>query len=112
MKDKGKKGSQGATAKVSRADVERIAQLAELAVDDAAATELEVQLSRILDYVAQLGELPPDAGGWSDERAARLRKDEPGQSDPLARRPEEWAPAMKGGLFVMPRPDQSAVREP
>jgi len=41
---------------VTRTDVEKIAALAELAVDEATAAELERQLTRILDYVAQLGE--------------------------------------------------------
>ena len=88
---------------VTRAEIRRIAELAELAVDDQTAAELETQLSRILDHVAQLGELPGDGAGEGDERAVRLRADEPGGADPLARPPEAWAPAFKGGLFVVPR---------
>ena len=88
---------------VTRAEIQRIAALAELAVDDRAAAELEVQLTRILDYVAQLGELPRDGPGFDDAGAVRLREDEPGRADPLARPPAEWAPAFKQGLFVVPR---------
>ena len=89
--------------KVTSAEIQRIAELAELAVDEPTAVQLESQLSRILDYVAQLAELPQEGGGDGDERAVRLRADEPGHSDALARPPEQWAPAFKGGLFVVPR---------
>ncbi len=87
---------------VTREQVRRIAELAELAVDDAAAAELERELTRILDYVRQLDD--PDRGGTdvADERAVRLRADVPG-ADPLRRLPSEFAPAMAEGLFVVPR---------
>jgi aspartyl/glutamyl-tRNA(Asn/Gln) amidotransferase C subunit len=88
---------------VTRAEIQRIAQLAELAVDEPTAVQLESQLSRILDHVAQLAELPKGGDGDGDERVVRLRADEPGRSDVLARPPAEWAPAFKGGLFVVPR---------
>ncbi len=87
---------------VTRKDVEKIAALAELAVDDAAAAELERQLSRILDYVAQLGEVTDDPGVVGDERAARLRRDEIAPA-PLRRAPGEFAPSFQGGLFTVPR---------
>lgn len=99
-----RRGSEGtARAGVTREEIQRIAQLAELAVDEPTAVQLEAQLSRILDHVAQLAELPKDKDGDGDARAVRLRADEPGRSDPLARPPADWAPAMKGGLFVVPR---------
>jgi aspartyl/glutamyl-tRNA(Asn/Gln) amidotransferase C subunit len=91
------------TKRVTRAEIQRIAQLAELAVDEPTAVQLESQLSRILDHVAQLAELPKDGADEGDERAVRLRADEPGRADVLARPPAEWAPAFKGGLFVVPR---------
>ncbi len=87
---------------VTRQDVEKIAALAELAVDDAAAAELERQLSRILDYVAQLGEVRDDAAVAGDERATRLRRDIVAP-DLLSRTPEEIAPAFQDGLFTVPR---------
>lgn len=87
---------------VSRDDVRRIAELAELQVDEAAAAELVAQLSRILDYVAQLGELPHDDVAADDPRAARLRGDEIAP-DPLAGPPASFAPAVRQGLFVVPR---------
>lgn len=87
---------------VNRKDVEKIAALAELAVDEATAAQLERQLTRILDYVAQLGEVTDDTGVAGDERAARLRRDEVAP-DPLTRAPREIAPAFHGGLFTVPR---------
>ena len=87
---------------VTREQIYRIAQLAELQIDDAAAAELEVQLNRILGYVEQLGELPHEGGAGDDARAVRLRRDEVA-ADPLAQLPAEWAAAMKSGLFTVPR---------
>lgn len=87
---------------VTREDIRKIAELAELAVDDAAAEELERQLSRILDYVAQLQEVHEGGGAGGDERASRLRPDRVAP-DPLLAPPASWAPAMKQGLFLVPR---------
>ena len=87
---------------VTRKDIERIAALAELGVDDAAAAELQQQLSRILDYVAQLSEVTDDATSAVDERAARLRRDVV-DPDPLSRAPQEIAPTFTDGLFTVPR---------
>ena len=87
---------------VTRKDIEKIAALAELGLDGAAAVELEKQLTRILDYVAQLSEVTDDATSAVDERAARLRRDVV-DPDPLARTPQEIAPAFEDGLFTVPR---------
>jgi aspartyl-tRNA(Asn)/glutamyl-tRNA(Gln) amidotransferase subunit C len=87
---------------VTRGDIEKIAALGELAVDDAAAAELERQLTRILDHVAQLSEVTDDATSAVDERAARLRRDVV-DPDPLSRTPQEIAPAFAEGLFLVPR---------
>ncbi len=87
---------------VSRADIQRIAELAELAVDGATAAELERQLSRILDYVAQLRELPQEPDGGAAAAGVRLRKDDV-RPDALQSPPAEFAPAMKQGLFLVPR---------
>ena len=88
--------------RVTRKDIEKIAALAELGVDDASAAELEKQLTRILDYVAQLSEVTADATSALDERAARLRRDVV-DPDPLSRPPQEIAPAFTDGLFTVPR---------
>jgi len=87
---------------VTREQIRHVAALAELAVDDAAAAELERQLTRILDYVRQIEEL--DTGGTrvADERAAPLRKDEV-VADRLDRPVSDFGAAMRQGLFVVPR---------
>jgi aspartyl/glutamyl-tRNA(Asn/Gln) amidotransferase C subunit len=87
---------------ITRADIRKIADLAELHVDDEAAARLEQELRRILDYVEQLNELPKDGATGIPRPAARLRRDEP-SADPLAHPPAEWAPAFTDGLFVVPR---------
>lgn len=87
---------------VTRDDIRKIAALAELGVDEAAAAELERQLSRILDYVAQLAEVPKDGAPDDDGRVLRLRKDDI-TPDPLLSEPADFAPAFKQGLFLVPR---------
>ncbi len=90
---------------VSREEVVRIAQLAELEVDEEALPELVEQMSRILDYVAQLSAVPagestrPFLGGPD---AIRFRRDEV-RPWPLAFGPEKLAPAFKAGFFLVPK---------
>lgn len=87
---------------VTRAQIRHIAALAELAVDDRTAAELEAQLTRILEYVRQLEALDSGPAAGADERAARLRPDVVG-ADPLVRPPRDFAPALRHDLFVVPR---------
>ena len=87
---------------VTREQIRHIAALAELSVDDRTAAELEVQLTRILDYVRQLEALDPGPSGGADGRAVALRPDVVGP-DPLARPPRDFAPAMSHDLFLVPR---------
>jgi aspartyl-tRNA(Asn)/glutamyl-tRNA(Gln) amidotransferase subunit C len=86
---------------ISRADVEKVARLAELDLEESGVAELQAQLARILEHVEQLGEVreaqAPAPGGQ-----ARLRKDVV-NPDPLAIPPERFAPEWKQGLFVVPR---------
>ncbi|MEP6688353.1 MAG: Asp-tRNA(Asn)/Glu-tRNA(Gln) amidotransferase subunit GatC [Gemmatimonadales bacterium] len=90
---------------IGRDDVIHVAKLAELAVKDEDLTRLVDQLNRIVDYVAQLDQVPAD--GVSDmflpgpDRVA-LREDLPG-SVPLARPPAEFAPEFVDGFFLVPR---------
>ena len=100
----------GVATAVTRAEIRHIAALAELAVDDDAATELEVQLTRILGYVRRLEELEDGGAGAPDGRAVRLRPDVVG-ADALLRPPQEFAPAMEQGLFVVPRLGEMAGGE-
>jgi aspartyl-tRNA(Asn)/glutamyl-tRNA(Gln) amidotransferase subunit C len=90
---------------VSREDVLRIAQLAELDVDEEALPQLVEHMSRIIDYVAQLSAVPasdtlrPFVPGPD---AIRFRADEVNPI-PLALPPAEFAPAFKEGFFVVPK---------
>ncbi len=93
---------------VTRDEVLRIARLAELDVDEETLPELAEQMSRILDYVAQLSAVP--ANGTvkvfvPGPDAIRFRPDEV-NPPPLAFGPDEFAPAFKEGFFVVPRLDQ------
>jgi aspartyl-tRNA(Asn)/glutamyl-tRNA(Gln) amidotransferase subunit C len=90
---------------VSREEVLRIAQLAELDVDEDALPALAEQMSRILDYAAQLSAVP--ANGTvkvfvPGPDAIRFRADEVTPSG-LAFGPDEFAPAFKEGFFVVPK---------
>ena len=93
---------------VSRDDVLRIARLAELDVDEEGLPVLAEQMSRILDYVAQLSTVPasesvkPYVPGPD---AIRFRPDEV-NPPPLAFGPAEFAPAFREGFFVVPKLDQ------
>jgi len=90
---------------VSREEVLRIAQLAELDVEEEALPTLAEQMSRILDYAAQLSAVP--ANGTvrvfvPGPDAIRFRADEVTPSG-LAFGPEEFAPDFKEGFFVVPK---------
>jgi aspartyl-tRNA(Asn)/glutamyl-tRNA(Gln) amidotransferase subunit C len=90
---------------VTRDEVLRIAQLAELDVDEETLPELAEQMSRILDYVAQLSAVPANGSVKvfvPGPDAIRFRADEVNPA-PLAFGPEELAPAFKEGFFVVPK---------
>jgi aspartyl-tRNA(Asn)/glutamyl-tRNA(Gln) amidotransferase subunit C len=93
---------------VTRDDVLRIAQLAELEVEEDGLPALVDQMSRILDYIAQLSPatgsngLRPFVPGPD---AIRFQPDEV-KPWPLAFGPEKFAPAFKDGFFVVPKLDQ------
>ncbi len=90
---------------VSREEVLRIAQLAELDVEEEGLPTLAEQMSRILDYAAQLSAVP--ANGTvkvfvPGPDAIRFRADEVTPSG-LAFGPDEFAPDFKEGFFVVPK---------
>ena len=90
---------------VSRDDVLRIARLAELDVDEEGLPVLAEQMSRILDYVAQLSTVPASEGlkpYVPGPDAIRFRPDEV-RPWPLAVGPDKIAPAFKEGFFVVPK---------
>lgn len=93
---------------VTRDEVLRIARLAELDVDEKTLPELADQMSRILDYVAQLSAAPANGSVKvfaPGPDAIRSRVDEVNPA-PLALGPDKFAPAFKEGFFVVPRLDQ------
>ncbi|MBI4421751.1 MAG: Asp-tRNA(Asn)/Glu-tRNA(Gln) amidotransferase subunit GatC [Gemmatimonadetes bacterium] len=93
---------------VTRSEVEHIARLAALAVDEASLPVLTEQIGRILEYVSQL-----DAVQAAGTEASAATGDYPGPRQPLrpdqVRRTslavplERIAPAFKDGLFLVPR---------
>ena len=90
---------------IGRNEVLHVAKLAELAVPDGELDRLVGQLNRIVDYVAQLDQLPGDqmAGTFvPGPPAVSLREDVPG-ADSLAQSPVELAPEVRDGFFLVPR---------
>jgi aspartyl/glutamyl-tRNA(Asn/Gln) amidotransferase C subunit len=90
---------------IVRDDVLHAARLAELAVRDEDLDRLVSQLNRIVDYVAQLDQVPADRPAepfLPGPRAAPLREDVP-RPVPLARPPEALAPEFAEGFFLVPR---------
>ncbi len=90
---------------VTRDDVLRIARLAELDVDDETLPALAEQMSRILDYVAQLSAATGSEGlrpFVPGPDAIRVRPDAVNPW-PLAAGPDTLAPEFKNGFFVVPK---------
>ncbi len=97
---------------VSRADVERVAALAELAVAPGELPELTAQMDRIVGFVAQLaalGDLPVGAAGDIGPSETPLREDIVVPAD-LERGPADLAPEFVDGFFVVPK--LGAMEEP
>lgn len=89
---------------IGREQVEKVAKLAAIAVDDAELEPLVAQLSRIVDYVEQLNEVstPEGTEGFHPGpetlplREDVVRRFVPG--NPL----DAMAPEFEGGLFLVP----------
>jgi aspartyl-tRNA(Asn)/glutamyl-tRNA(Gln) amidotransferase subunit C len=90
---------------VTHDEVRKIARLAELDVSEDALPVLAEQMSRILEYVAQINAVPaseavkPFVPGPD---AVRFRADEV-KPAPLAFGPDQLAPAFRDGFFVVPK---------
>jgi aspartyl-tRNA(Asn)/glutamyl-tRNA(Gln) amidotransferase subunit C len=90
---------------IGREEVLHVAKLAELAVREEELDRLVEQLNRIVDYVAQLNQVPADRMAESflpGPPAVSLREDQPG-SVPLRRSPADLAPEFADGFFLVPR---------
>jgi aspartyl-tRNA(Asn)/glutamyl-tRNA(Gln) amidotransferase subunit C len=90
---------------IGRHEVLHVAKLAELAVREGELDRLVEQLNRIVDYVAQLDQVPTDrttAAFLPGPLTVALREDVPGPVL-LARTPAELAPEFADGFFLVPR---------
>ena len=89
---------------VTRAEVEHIAKLAALALDEATLPDLTRQIGQILEYVSRLEavEGSRDLPGSYPGPRPPLRDDQPRRT-PLAVPLEQIAPAFADGLFLVPR---------
>ena len=90
---------------VTREEVLKMTRLAELEVDEAALPVLTEQMSRILDFVAQISAVPASESAKPfvpGPDTVRFRPDEV-KPWPLAFGPSEFAPAFKAGFFVVPK---------
>ena len=90
---------------LERDDVERIAHLARLAIDEADIPEYASNLSRILDLVEQMGQV--DTSGVLQmahplDATQRLRPDVVTESDESARF-QKVAPQVEAGLYLVPK---------
>ena len=86
-------------------EVQRIARLAELDLSEETLPLLAEQMSRILEYVAQINAVPASEGAKPfvpGPDAARFRADEV-KPWPLAFGPAEFAPAFRDGFFLVPK---------
>ena len=90
---------------ISREEILRVAQLAELDVPPQDVEALVAQIGRIVDYVAQLNNVPAGdsaAPFQAGPPTVTLRADEPG-SVPLVHDIASFAPEFRDGLFLVPR---------
>lgn len=90
---------------VTHDEVRNIARLAELDVSEDALPELAAQMSRILDYVAQINSVAAGDGVKPfvpGPDAVRFRVDEV-KPWPMAFGPERLAPAWRDGFFLVPK---------
>jgi aspartyl-tRNA(Asn)/glutamyl-tRNA(Gln) amidotransferase subunit C len=90
---------------IGKDEVVHVARLAELAVSESELPKLVDQLSRIVDFVAELNEVPTDSSApafQAGPEVTPLREDVIAPI-PLARGPETFAPAFIDGFFVVPR---------
>ncbi|MBI4502951.1 MAG: Asp-tRNA(Asn)/Glu-tRNA(Gln) amidotransferase subunit GatC [Gemmatimonadetes bacterium] len=90
---------------VTREEVEHVARLAALGVDEQSLPTLTEQISRILDYVSQLERVEQsDQESTLEYPGPRqpLRDDQPHRT-PLAVPLAQMAPRFRHGLFLVPR---------
>ena len=106
---------------VTRADIDRIAELARLRLDDAEADRLTGEMNRILEHADRLraaesaaedekgapaatGDGAPGEGGSSDRDVRGARVDGADGPDTLIHPPGDFSPRFEEGFFVVPPP--------
>lgn len=90
---------------IRREDVLHVARLSELDVAEADLPRLVEQMGRIVDFVAQLDEVPASERApafLAGPTAVRLRADEVAP-DRLVHGPERIAPEFPRGFFAVPK---------
>jgi aspartyl-tRNA(Asn)/glutamyl-tRNA(Gln) amidotransferase subunit C len=90
---------------IGRDEVLHVAKLAELAVRDSDLDRLVEQMNRIVDYVAQLNQVPADRVAdpfLAGPHSVALREDVEAPVR-LARLPAMIAPDFADGFFLVPR---------
>jgi aspartyl-tRNA(Asn)/glutamyl-tRNA(Gln) amidotransferase subunit C len=90
---------------IGRDEVLHVAKLAELAVREEELNRLVDQLNRIVEYVAQLNQVPSDRMADAfipGPQSVGLREDAINPA-PLARPPAAIAPEFRDGFFLVPR---------
>lgn len=90
---------------IGKDEVIHVARLAELSVTEAELPKLVEQLSRIVDFVAELNQVPADTSAppfQAGPSKTPLREDVVAPV-PLERAPAEIAPAFVDGFFVVPK---------
>src|SRR2546425_862006 len=102
---RGPRAGLGERMSVTRDGGRKMAQLAELDGDEGTLPLVAEQMSRILDYVAQIGGVAASESARPfvpGPDAARFRPDEV-KPWPLAFGPPKLAPAFKDGFFLVPK---------
>jgi aspartyl-tRNA(Asn)/glutamyl-tRNA(Gln) amidotransferase subunit C len=90
---------------IGRDEVLHVARLAQLDVPARDVEGLVTQIGRIVDYVAQLNNVPASETAepfQAGPAKTPLREDTPG-AVPLAHGIESFAPEFRDGLFLVPR---------
>ena len=91
--------------KIGSDGVLHVAKLAEIGVDDHELPKLVAQLNSIVDYVAQLDDVPSTAkvAPFLAGPAATPLREDAVNPVPLARPPAAFAPEFADGFFLVPR---------
>ena len=91
---------------IGREEVRHVARLAELAVKETELDRLVEQLNRIVDYVAQLEQVPGDVTAepfLPGPHATALREDRPGLGPRSSTLQRISRPSSPKGFFLVPR---------